>query len=154
MNNGPPGYVIHLTVRLDGGRHNGAMLFSSSENPHVSYSPIEIERRCFHGVVDRVDVVVERIVRPRQCHDADDLWRGGRLCLVSRHALAIAARPGAVSTGYPASQLTGRLSRPRNAQPPIRTGSDGSSRKPFNRLKMPGSATSATIAREAKAPAQ
>jgi len=97
VNNGPPGYVIHLTVRSDGGRHNGAMLFSSSENPHVSYSPIEIERRCFHGVVDRVDVVVERIVRPRQCHDADDLWRGGRLCLVSRDTLAIAARPGAVA---------------------------------------------------------
>jgi hypothetical protein len=53
-----------------------------------------------------------------------------------------------------ASHMTGRLSKPRNAQPPIRTGSLWSSRNPFNRLKMPGSATSATIAREAKAPAQ
>jgi hypothetical protein len=53
-----------------------------------------------------------------------------------------------------ASHMTGRLSKPRNAQPPIRTGSLWSSRNPFNRLKMPGNATSATIAREANAPAQ
>jgi hypothetical protein len=49
---------------------------------------------------------------------------------------------------------TGRLSRPRNAQPPILTGSVSSSRKSFNREKIDGSATSATMAREAKAPAQ
>jgi hypothetical protein len=51
-------------------------------------------------------------------------------------------------------QRTGRLSRPRNAQPPILTGSVSSSRKSFNREKIDGSATSATMAREAKAPAQ
>ena len=53
-----------------------------------------------------------------------------------------------------ASHSTGRLSSPRNAQPPIRTGSRSSSRRPFSRAKMLGSATSATMAREAKAPAQ
>ncbi len=54
----------------------------------------------------------------------------------------------------PASHSTGKLSSPRNAQPPIRTGSEWSSRRPFRWAKMPGSATSATIAREANAPAQ
>ena len=56
--------------------------------------------------------------------------------------------------GYAASHATGRLSRPRNAQPPILTFSDGSSRSSFIRANSEGSATSATIAREAKAPAQ
>jgi hypothetical protein len=54
----------------------------------------------------------------------------------------------------PAPHFTGRLSRPRNAQPPIRTGSLWSSRRPFSRVNKLGSATSATMAREAKAPAQ
>ena len=40
----------------------------------------------------------------------------------------------------PASHFTGRLSNPRNAQPPIRTGSRSSSRKPFSRANMLGSA--------------
>ena len=64
------------------------------------------------------------------------------------------AKPRLRSTHPSASHITGKLSSPRNAQPPIRTGSLSSSRKPFSRAKMPGSATSATIAREAKAPAQ
>jgi hypothetical protein len=46
--------------------------------------------------------------------------------------------------GYAASQITGKFSTPRNAQPPIRTGSASSSRKPFNRVKMPGSAAAAS----------
>ena len=54
----------------------------------------------------------------------------------------------------PASHFTGRLSSPRNAQPPIRTGSLSSSRRPFSRANALGSATSATMAREANAPAQ
>ena len=53
-----------------------------------------------------------------------------------------------------ASHVTGRLSSPRKAQPPILTGSDEQSRNPFNRANRLGSATSATMAREAKAPAQ
>jgi hypothetical protein len=56
--------------------------------------------------------------------------------------------------GYLASHATGRLSSPRKAQPPIFTGSDGSSRRFFSRPNRDGKATSATIAREAKAPAQ
>ena len=56
--------------------------------------------------------------------------------------------------GQPASHFTGRLSNPRNAQPPIRTGSLSSSRRPFSRANALGSATSATMAREANAPAQ
>lgn len=55
---------------------------------------------------------------------------------------------------YLTSHATGRFSRPRKAQPPILTGWLLSSRKPFRRAKMLGSATSATIARDAKAPAQ
>jgi hypothetical protein len=74
----------------------------------------------------------------------------------SHHVRTIAfrAKPASLLQDYAASHVTGKLSSPRNAQPPIRTGSLGSSRKPFSRAKMPGSATSATMAREAKAPAQ
>ena len=53
-----------------------------------------------------------------------------------------------------ASHVTGRLSRPRNAQPPIRTGSGGIEPQALQLAKIEGSATSATIAREANAPAQ
>ena len=42
----------------------------------------------------------------------------------------------------------------RHSQPPIRTGSRSSSRKPVSRANRLGSATSATMAREAAAPAQ
>ena len=52
------------------------------------------------------------------------------------------------------SHLTGRLSNPRNAQPPMRTGCVASRPKPFSLAKILGSATSATIARDAQAPAQ
>src|SRR6516162_9447889 len=55
---------------------------------------------------------------------------------------------------YVTVHWTGRLSRPRNAQPPIFTSADGSSRSSFSRANSDGSATSATIAREANAPAQ
>jgi hypothetical protein len=51
-------------------------------------------------------------------------------------------------------QTTGRLSSPRNAQPPIRTGSFSTRRRFLKCLNIVGSATSATIAREAQAPAQ
>src|SRR5580700_10608450 len=64
---------------------------------------------------------------------------------------SVGAKPAAFQF---TSHATLRLSNPRNAQPPILTGSDGSSRNPFNRANRLGSATSATMAREAKAPAQ
>ena len=63
-------------------------------------------------------------------------------------------RRGERRADYAASHSTGKLSSPRNAQPPIRTGSEWSSRKLFSRPKIPGNATFAAIAREAKAPAQ
>ena len=69
--------------------------------------------------------------------------------------LAVAMRSSTAGcANYCAFHVTGRFNNPRNAQPPIRTGSESSSRKPSSRAKMLGSATSATIAREAKAPAQ
>ena len=46
-----------------------------------------------------------------------------------------------------ASHLAGRFNNPRNAQPPMRTGSLSSSRKPRSRANTLGSATSAIIAR-------
>ncbi|HEY3030944.1 MAG TPA: hypothetical protein VGJ68_12290 [Bradyrhizobium sp.] len=68
MNHGPPVCVIHLTVRSGGGTHDGDA-FSSSESRHVSYSPIEIERRVFtvlwtgwmlwwSGSFDRVNIIM------------------------------------------------------------------------------------------------
>jgi hypothetical protein len=43
------------------------------------------------SAVDRLDAVVERIVRPRQRDHTDDLRYRGRICLVSRHALVFSA---------------------------------------------------------------
>jgi hypothetical protein len=68
--------------------------------------------------------------------------------------LSRAPKQKILSKRYLASHCTGRLSNPRNAQPPIRTGSLLSSRRPFSRVNRLGSATSATMAREANAPAQ
>ena len=47
-----------------------------------------------------------------------------------------------------------QILQPRNAQPPIRTGSSLGKPRFFSRAKIAGSATSATMAREAQAPAQ
>lgn len=92
------------------------------------------------GGADRLPAAGDRIDRSM-----------GRSNRARGDAGSVGAKPAAFQF---ISHATLRLSNPRNAQPPILTGSDGSSRNPFNRANRLGSATSATMAREAKAPAQ
>src|SRR5215471_10929828 len=69
---------------------------------------------------------------------------------VAFDATAAMTRPGPLGRATQ-SQMTGRFSSPRNAQPPILTSSEVSSRRFLRRANRDGSATSATIAREANA---
>src|SRR5258708_38922044 len=68
--------------------------------------------------------------------------------------LLLARRISRLMFFYAAPHATGRFNKPRNAQPPTRTGSLSTIRRFLNDRKIEGRATSATIARDAQAPAQ
>jgi hypothetical protein len=75
---------------------------------HEPIDAVETGRRRLRRAVDALDAVVERIARPRQRRDADDLRRRGGLSLVSRHALLFARmRLGAADEGTGAPEASG-----------------------------------------------
>jgi threonine/homoserine efflux transporter RhtA len=69
VNHGPPVYVIHLTVRSDGGTHDGAMLFQARRAAMYPTARLKLSAVVFtvlwtgwmlwwSGSFDRVNIIV------------------------------------------------------------------------------------------------